>query len=551
MIDAISSMRFTELPHEPGALSQLYLDFLYDFDRVSEFFEIDYRQEEKFEEYASYVCKNFRHRQELVEVLLEQNQDIGASEQTLEHIRWLGGSNGVAIVTGQQVGLLGGPLYTLYKTITVLKLAAHLNATIPSHKFVPVFWLEGEDHDFEEINHINILSADHRAEKLEYLIDGKPLEKNIGAVGGHLLGAGIKEFFEQLKSRLPASEFTQPVLALFQAYYTEGTSMSSAFARLINRLFEGRGLVFINSNDRRLKRLIQPIIRKELTEVPRVSQIIIEQSARLEERYHAQIKPKAVNFFLFHKEGRYLIEPREKDFSLKGTRQYFQKEELLKMAEERPESFSPNVALRPVCQDTLLPTLAYVGGPGEVAYFAQLGPVYDHFNVPMPIIFPRASATLAEVRHQKTMDKYELAIGDFFDTPEHIAKKVVDIVSEVNVDEMFADAEKRIGDIANEMKFGLNYIDPTLLGALESTSSKIAQALQVLREKALAAQKQRHDIALRQIAKISNSLYPGNNLQERELNIVTFMNKYGPDIVNRLFADIDIATTEHQILWLG
>jgi bacillithiol synthase len=544
-------MRFTQLPNTSGSLSQLYLDYLYDFDRVTEFFELDYRREEAYEEYAAHVCRNFKNRAQLVSVLLEQNQDIGASEQTLEHIRWLGKENGVAIVTGQQVGILGGPLYTLYKAISALKLAAHLNATIPAYKFVPVFWLEGEDHDFEEVNSIQVLNHDHLPAAIDYLPDGKPLERNIGAVGNHIFGNGVDTFFEKLRESLPASEFTPSVIDLFRAYYASGSTMLGSFARLMNRLFEGRGLVFINSNDRSLKRLLIPIFKKELNEVPRVSQLIIGQSAGLEERYHAQIKPKAVNLFLFHKEGRYLIEPREKDFSLKGTRQYFQKEELLRMADETPEVFSPNVALRPVCQDTLLPTLAYVSGPGEIAYFAQLRPVYEHFNVPMPIIYPRASATIAENRHQKTMEKYDLSIEDLFQPPEKLEKKIVDIVSEVDVDEMFADAQKRFSDIANEMKFGLNYIDPTLLGALESTKSKVEQALQVLKEKASSAQKQRHEIALRQLQRITNSIHPGNNLQERELNVATFMNKYGLELINRLYADLEIGSTEHQIIWLG
>ncbi len=170
------------------------------------------------------------------------------------------------------------------------------------------------------------------------------------------------------------------------------------------------GLVFLSANHPRLKPLLSPIFQKEISEFPQSSQLVIGQSAELEQKYHAQIKTKSINLFMFHKGGRYLIEPREPDFSLKGTRHFMGKEELLRIARETPELLSPNVVLRPMAQDTLLPTVAYVGGPSEIAYHAQLGPVYDHFGVTQPVVYPRASASFLEERVQRAMEKYGIDV---------------------------------------------------------------------------------------------------------------------------------------------
>jgi bacillithiol biosynthesis cysteine-adding enzyme BshC len=281
-----------------------------------------------------------------------------------------------------------------------------------------------------------------------------------------------------------------------------------------------------------------------------VSQLVIQRSAELEEEYHAQIKTKALNLFMFHKEGRYLIEPRENDFSLKGTRHFISKEELLRIAAETPEMLSPNVALRPICQDVLLPTVAYVAGPSEIAYYAQLKGVYEHFGMKMPVIYPRSSATIVEEKVQRVVEKFGLDVIDFLHNPEGIQRKVVEMVSEIKVDEMFQDAAKRTNELLNEMKFGLNYIDSTLMGPLDATREKIGSQLDILREKVSQAQERKHEVALRQLGKASHLLFPNNNYQERELNLVYFTTKYGPDFLRQLREALQLDPLSHQIISL-
>ncbi|MBI3765791.1 MAG: bacillithiol biosynthesis cysteine-adding enzyme BshC, partial [Ignavibacteriales bacterium] len=523
-----------DLPHSVGGFSLLFCDYLNDFQRVHHYFETDFHSLQQIPKLADRLRQHYSHRSLLVEILTEQNQKFGVGVSTLENIKHLADEKTFAVVTGQQLGILGGPLYTVYKAITAIKLSKQLSVNFPEYKFVPVFWLESEDHDFEEVNKVGILSTEHVPTKIEYLPHGKPLQKNPGPIGELRLDGYLDSFYDQLQKSLGNSEFKKPLVELLASAYKPEASFEQAFAVLMNTLFDGEGLIFISPNDKRLKTLLAPIFQKEIQEFPRVSQLIIQQSAELENRYHAQIKTKALNLFHFFKGGRYFIEPREHDFSLRGTRHFIPKDELLRIATETPELLSPNVALRPICQDTILPTVAYVAGPSEIAYFAQLKSVYQYFGITMPMIYPRASTTILEEKIERIMEKYELDILDFFGDPEKVNNRVIELASEVRVDEMFQSAIQRVNDQVNEMRFGLNYIDSTLLGALETTRSKLEFQLHALREKTMAAQKQKHEVALRQVQKASHSIFPNKNFQERELSIVHFMNKHGLEFVRWL-----------------
>lgn len=536
------------LPHSEGGFSKLFDDYVGEFAKVRTFYETDFHSLQNFPKHAEQIKGQFKHRTEVAEVLMDQNRQIGAGDKTLENIGLLREPNTFAIVTGQQVGILGGPLYTIYKTVTAIRLADRLSSTFPELKFVPVFWLEGEDHDFEEVNKVAVLNADHTPVEVEYPVKGKPVQKNAGAVGEIRFNGSLDLFFERLQKALPNSEFKEPLFSILKGAYSPAATFNSSFARLMNALFESAGLVFISSNDRRLKQLLIPIFLKEIEGYPRVSQLIIQRSAELEERYHAQIKTKAMNLFMFFKGGRYFIEPRENDFGLRGIRQYFQKEELLNIVNQTPERISPNVALRPICQDTLLPTLAYVGGPSEIAYFAQLKSVYSYFDMTMPIIYPRASVTIYEEKFERILEKYQLELREFFGDSERVMRKVVELISEVKIDEMFTDAVRRTNELMAEMKYGLNYVDSTLMGPLESTRAKIESHLLVLKEKVVEAQARKHDIALRQVRKVAQSMKPNAMLQERVLNFSYFMNKYGLDFINRLVQEVEIDRFKHQIL---
>jgi bacillithiol biosynthesis cysteine-adding enzyme BshC len=550
LMDTLAWINYSSLPQSSGGFSKLFTDYISDFQKVHQYFEYDFRVEQNVVKQIERLQRQYQHRAALVELLRDQNARYACTNKTLESIELLAKDNTFAVVTGQQVGILGGPLYTIYKSLTAIMLARQLHAAYPDYNFVPVFWLEGEDHDFEEVNHIGLLNQENILVKLEYLVNGRSTDKNIGAVGEITLDSSLDGFFVELQKYLHNSEFKPAVLDLLQRTYKTGATFNSAFVQLMNTFFGDDGLVFISSNDKNVKRLLSPIFQKELQAFPRVSQLIIQRSAELEDRYHAQIKTKALNLFMFHKGGRYFIEPRENDFSLKGTRHFLGKEELLRIATETPEMLSPNVALRPICQDTLLPTVAYVAGPSEIAYFAQLKPVYQDFNLTMPIIYPRSSLTFMEGRSEKVLEKYEIDIIEVFTHPDKVQRKVVEMVSEVKIDEMFSNATERMQELINEMKFGLNYIDTTLAGPLDATREKIEAQLTVLKEKVQQAQERKHEVALRQIHKAVNTLLPNGALQERELNIAYFLNKYGMEFMKQLREITVIDKFQHQVVRL-
>jgi bacillithiol biosynthesis cysteine-adding enzyme BshC len=541
---------YSAMPQSVGGFTKLFNDYVNDFGKVQRFYESDFHSDASFLSRAEDLAKRYIHRERVSAILAEQNRALGASDKTIEQLRNFGSGNTFAVVTGQQVGILGGPLYTIYKTVTAVALAKRLNAAYPQYNFVPVFWLEGEDHDFDEVKSAGLLNQEGAPVKVEYLIGGKPLEKNIGAVGEIVLDSSLEPFFDQLQRTLPPTEFRDAVVAELRQAYAPPASFGKAFALLMNRYFADDGLIFISANDPSLKKLLSPIFQMEIEDFPKVSQLVIQRSAELEEGYHAQIKTKALNLFMFHKEGRYLIEPRENDFSLKGTRHFISKEELLRIAAETPEVLSPNVALRPICQDVLLPTVAYVAGPSEIAYYAQLKGVYEHFGMKMPVIYPRASATIVEEKVNRVVEKFGLDVIDFLHNPEGVQRKVVEMVSEIKVDEMFQDAAKRTNELLNEMKFGLNYIDSTLMGPLDATREKIGSQLDILREKVSQAQEKKHEVALRQLGKASHLLFPNNNFQERELNLVYFTTKYGPDFLRQLREVLQPDPLSHQIISL-
>jgi bacillithiol synthase len=539
-----------QLQRADAGFSQLYVDYLNNYERLSAYFAGGYTTVADWQRTIDRTVERTIDRATLVRVLHEQNRAVHCGVRTLANIDLLDNQNTVAVVTGQQLGLFSGPLYTIYKIITTLKLSEKLSSDFPAFNFIPVFWLEGEDHDFDEINNITVLNAQNELQKFTYLIGGEPFDKNPGATGAIVIDETIDALFAGLGAAVTPTEYTAQILEMMRGYYKPGATLMEAFAGLLNRLFEETGLVLLNANTPELKTLMKPVFRKELESDSAVSRLIIEKSVELEEHYHAQIKPKSVNLFMFHKGGRFPLEPSEHDYYLKGTRQRYTKDEILQLVETSPEVFSANVALRPICQDTILPTVAYVGGPGEIAYFAQLKTVYDFFGLAMPIVYPRASATILEDKINKVLEKYSLSIPDLAGDLDAVLQRTAEQVAEVKVDSLFGILTEKVRAAVVEGSFGIQQIDPTLKGAVDSTLVKFEQQLQGLKDKTYKAQQQKQEVSLKQIRKAAATIFPNENFQEREFTVLQFMNKYGPEFTKWLFNEITIDRFEHQVLQL-
>jgi bacillithiol biosynthesis cysteine-adding enzyme BshC len=539
---------YNELQSDEAGFSRLFVDYVNNFSRVKDLYAGDFRDEKHWRSSLETISHRSIDRSSLVQVLLNQNRDYHCGVKTLANIDLLLNENTVAIITGQQVGLFSGPMYALYKTLTALKLAESLSQQYPEYNFVPVFWLEGEDHDIEEVSSFALFNSSNELLRLQYQYEDKTGGKNIGAVGELHFDESIVTLFDALRKSLLPTEFSPKVIELFETAYQKGMTFSRAFIHLFSILLEDSGLIFFDPHNASTKKILTPVFEQELKNISQTCQLVVAQSELVEQQYHAQVKPRSVNLFMFHNGGRYALEPHPEGFSLKGTRKTFSVDEVLTFLHTDPNLFSPNVVLRPICQDYLFPTAAYVAGPSEVAYFAQFKLLYEHFGIPEPIIYPRASVTIVEERIRKVIDKFSLRVEDFFGDIDLLKARVASTISDFKVEELFSNTFGTVSESLTSLKGGLESIDPTLVPAMENTLTRMQGALSTLKEKTIAAQKRQHDISLRQLDRVSINLFPNSILQEREMNLIYYLNKYGLEFLRWLRGELVIDKFMHQVI---
>lgn len=531
----------------PG-YQNLFLDYLYEFDNIKDFYKYDFRDREQYKKIFKGITESDNTvRVRLKNILSLQYADLNLSNKTQKNIDLLAKDNTLTIVTGQQLGILGGPLYTFYKIITIIKLSNHLNSRYDEFNFVPVFWLEGDDHDFNEVRAISVINNDNLLKKIGYKEEVEPddAKKSIGLTE---FDESINEFFSQLDENLRDTEFKQSLLDKLKTFYEPGKTFKTSFRQLIHSLFDDLGLVLLDPQDKEIKDLLKPVFRKEINDFRDHTQQLVHISAKLEETYHAQVKVHPVNLFFSTDDGRYSIEPVDNEFRLKRKRKSFTKEELLELVENEPERFSPNVLLRPICQDYILPTAFYVGGPSEVSYFAQVLPLYDFFKIPAPIIYPRSSATLLEANIKKTLDKYDKSMTEIFLGVDELKRKVIDSLTENNVDDIFNETQNEIDIAFDRLREKLFALDKTIADTSKKYRGKIFNALNELKGKAEQAQNRKFEATLRQLDRASTIIFPATNLQEREINFIYFANKYGEGFLKKIFDELEIDKFEHQVI---
>ncbi|MBV6419200.1 MAG: putative cysteine ligase BshC [Ignavibacteriaceae bacterium] len=537
-------INFSDIPGHQN----LFLDYLYEFENVADFFANDFRNRENYLKIFRSISESrqdFASR--IPDIISNQYANLNPSGKTAQNIKKLADKKTLAIVTGQQLGILGGPLYTFYKIITAIKLSQFLSERYDDYNFVPVFWLEGDDHDFNEVRTIKIIDDNNSLVTVGYKeeIEEDDLKQSVGLIK---LDNSINDFFTALEKELKETEFKSSLLQQLRNCFQEGRTFKDAFRDLIFNYFDNYGLVIFDPQTDEVKQLLKPIFKKEITDFRIHTEQLVHVSATLEELYHAQVKVKPVNLFLRVDEGRHSIEPVENEFRLRRKRKSYTQEQLLEVLENEPDKFSPNVLLRPICQDYLLPTAFYIAGPSEIAYFAQLKPLYELYNIVEPIIYPRSSLTILENSIAGSLDKFSIGINDVFVDVENVKKRIINSVEQSSVDEMFSDISNQLENSFDQLKEKLFDLDKTIADSSNRYRDKILGTIAELKSKAEKAQQKKYEVTLRQIDRAAVHLFPNSNLQEREINFVYFVNKYGDEFLKRVFDELQINKFEHQVI---
>ncbi len=544
----IETLPFERIPQQ----SRLFLEYLKDPTALRRFYPNAVRLHHELAARSTEVlAAHHTDRNALCDALADMNTSWGAGAETLQNIARLRSPDAVAVVSGQQVGLFTGPLYTIYKALSAVKLAGCL--TQRGTEAVPVFWMATEDHDWEEVQAAEFTACDGRLASAdvprELHLDGTP-------VGDVVLDEQINETVQRLLDLLPTTEFLPDLERILRDAYRPGRAYGAAFARMLTALVRRHGLVLLDPLDARLKRLAAPLYSEAARRAPEIAAAIEARSRALEaEGYHAQVHTSPDSFPLFlHIAGvrRAVTRNSEGRYQAKGASdgETYTVEELAQLAANEPERFSPNVTLRAVVQDYLLPTIAYFGGAAEVAYFAQTAEAYRLLARPATPILHRASLTLVERRTGRTLERYGLQLTDFFQGLDAVIARVVEEHLGAEQAQAFSRAEESISHALTALGADLRRFDPTLADALAHGTQKIDYQLTGLRTRFYRAQMARDRAAHRQLERADAALYPEKTLQERLLNLTSLIARHGLYCLDWIYDAIDLGSVDHQIVYL-
>ena len=449
----------------------------------------------------------------------------------------------VAVVTGQQAGLFGGPLYTLLKAISAIRLARHVEQ-IHDAPAVAVFWVEAEDHDLDEIRRCSVLDANQQLDTVSL-----PMTAPAGTPAAAIrLGREIDTAIDALVATLPNTDFTSELIADLRQAYTPGGGLVRAFAVWLERLLGDLGLVVFDASDPAAKPLAAELFTREITSAGTTSSLARSAGERLRrDGFHAQVEPQPDAVALFLQDGtRRGI--RRDGARLRVGDEPIDPTELLDRLHGDAACLSPNVLLRPIVQDRLFPTVCYVAGPNELAYLAQLKDVYQHFALPMPLVASRLSATLVDTAVIKFLRRTDIDVEMLQPQDESALNRLLGAQLPATVEQTIRAAEEIIRDRMTSVIAAVAEVDPTLTGAAESTRERMQRDLGTLQNKVVQAAKRRDQTLRRQFGRAQSQIFPQGRAQERAVGAVYFLNRYGPALVDRLMSDTTIDTHHHWVI---
>lgn len=510
-----------------GYFSKLICDYL-DQDPALKPFYNRFPNLENFkdqiEEKSSFGKEN---RKILVEALLEQYADLGKASDTSkssENIKLLEDGKTFTVTTGHQLNLFTGPLYFLYKIVSTINLSRKLKEAYPENNFVPVYWMATEDHDFEEINFINLFGG-----RLHW-------NKEFGGPVGRFSTEGMEPLIDELNEHLGPGTFAKEFCDLLKTAYSGDRNLAEATRYLVHHLFGGHGLVIVDGDSAKLKSLMQPLFKDELLKSAS-HKVVYKTTSNLEEVYFQQVHPRDINLFYIKDNLRERIEKIDNRWYVLNTKLEFSEDEILSELENHPERFSPNVILRPLYQEVILPNLAYIGGGGELAYWFQLKDMFDAFNVPFPMLMLRNSALWVPAKEKSKLDELGLKVEDLFHPMHEVKKNFVKEHAPVDVE--LDPYQQKLQQMFDELEDVANLTDKSMLGAVNAQRQKQLNGLDKLKKKLIRAEKRRQSDQMEKLERVYYSLFPKGSLQERHDNLSVYFSEYGPAFIEQLFESLD------------
>lgn len=538
----IKSEPFSEYP-----IQNLFRDYILGDEELQSFFSFDPFKDSSCNTRIE-KCEYRHDRKKLVSILKDFNKPFNPGSETLKSIESLGDSNSVVIVTGQQMTMFGGPLFTIYKALSTIILAKRLNNKYKVN-IIPVFWLADEDHDYEEISTVTVPVGDEiRSVSLQ-----KPEQAEF-RVSEFKFNSEISDFINELFELLPETDFTSELRDILNQSYKAGYNISQAFGTLMMSLFSKHGLVLAGSNSKLVKEFTSSILKDSILKKDAIFNELNETSSQLEGiGYDRQVVVQKSNLFWIDDLGnrKKLSVEGEKWFIGDDKHQSWSSDELIQLVNDEPNRFSPNVFLRPLIQDELLPTVGYVGGPGEISYYAQMNGLYKILNKEMPIIFPRISASLIESSIERVLQKLPFNASDYSWRIEDLESKYIEQADTPDLEMLFEDWKSNISSLNDKMIPKVVDIDPTLENTAGKAEATYFTELDKLKGKLYRSVKNQEKTQIDRINKIKQNLYPNNILQERKISFIYFMNKYGMNIWDDMIKALqDEIADSHKLIYL-
>jgi bacillithiol synthase len=544
---------FKDIPYRSiPRQSKLFLDYL---DRTPDALRF-YRHTPTIESIVHLARSPFAKwpfpRKEMASILRRQNEGFGGDSETLRRIGELEKPDSIAILTGQQVGLFTGPIYTIYKALTAILVSEELGKR--GIRAVPIFWMDTEDHDLQEVTHYTVFTPTSSIQTIDYraaLFKEPPLP--IGSVGSLPFTESIQQVVRDYLSHLPETIRKQDVASLLESAYTPGSTFALSFARLMMQLLRGSGLILFDPQDIEAKRLASKVFKKALNDADTVHSALKQRDRELNAAgFHSQVNVadnSTALFFLANGERR-ALEKRPSGFGLKNSDRTFSVQELLDYSDQNSELLSPNVLLRPLIQDHLFPTVAYVGGPAELAYFAQIEILYTLFERPMPVIWPRNGLTLVEPEIAAEMDRLGIDVQDCFQNTEHLIEKIIRNSRFSETIAPIDDLHELLDRTLTEIRPEIQAIEPPLAQALDTARRKILHNVQHLKSQLIRLRNEQSPYALNSVDRLINHCFPNQTLQERQLGILHFLARHGYSLLDTIRKSMEIGNFAHRVLRL-